>query len=204
MKTIKINIIILISLFLFFNGCTKEENPLNPGDTNGPNYTFGTVGNKWIYEHTNQDNQTLPDVTYEIVQHMGNNVYKIAINFPNSTFVNIVNYWFIKDTVFAMNCDSTGTQIELFINELREVNRTYITTVHNNPFYNDGDTLYVKLLSLETPVTVPAGTFNCIKFEVSGRIEGEMTTTTVYISRVVGQVYQHNQYMSLKLKSKNF
>lgn len=202
MKTKKLYIILFSILFLIgLNSCTKETITDPPAETN---YTFGQVGNKWIYSHTSHENQTLPDASYEILQSMGNNVFKVRTSFPNSPYENIITFWYINQTNFAMNCDSTGTDLQFNISGLTVLNQTYTVIVTNNPFYNDGDTIYVKLLSFNTSKTVPAGTFNCLEIEVKGTPTSNFATTNIFISKSAGIIYQNNQYMTIALKSKNF
>jgi|GEM_PF-1526511 len=201
MKTIFNLSLIIISTVLLFSSCSKDEGTTTP--TGDKNFTFAKVGNKWIFASTDQNGPS-PDVTMEVIQYMGNNTYKIANVFPGSQFGTVIVYWYVNGEELSFNCDSTGTHKDMFVSGATQLNTTYMSIVHYNPFLQPGDTLYMKITSLNTPVTVPAGTFECIRILVWGTPYNNMPETEVFMSRNYGQIKQSNQHMTLELKSKNF
>lgn len=202
MKTAITILLAASSIILFLlNGCKTSDNPAQP-DTS-KNFTFVKVGNKWIYASTNQS-QTLPDATMEVTQSMGNNVYKIISTFPGSTFGSVMTFWYQNGETLSLNCDSAGTHIDFVMNSSIRLNTVYSSVVYYNPWVNPGDTVYLKITSFDTLITVPAGSFNCAKIYTWGPATSQMPMTESLISRTSGIIRQSNQFMTIELKSKNF
>lgn len=193
------------TFILLINGCEKDDDPTGPSSEK--NFTFAKVGNKWVYKMT-YNNSTAPDVTLEIVESKPNNVYKVANTYPETTWETVFTYWYVDGSKMAFNCDSTGTFKNFYIDENVPLNQEKMSIVKYSPFFNKGDTVYTKITSFDKPVTVPAGTFNCIEILVWGTESNDFPLTTVYISRTAGEIKQTNETLSggmrLELKAKNF
>ncbi len=192
---------IAFTLAIIINGCQNNEDPSGP--SSDKNFTFAKVGNKWIYKMMYEQSPT-PDITMEVIESKPNNVYKVLNTYPGTSWGTAVTYWYVKGDEMAYNCDSTGVHKNFYFNSGVQLNQVYMSIVHYSPFFNQGDTVYTKITSFDTPVTVPAGTFQCIKIVVWGTQSTDMPETEVYISRTAGQIKQQSAQITLELKSKNF
>jgi hypothetical protein len=186
-------------IFLVSIGC--EEKTTDP-PANDNNFTFAKVGNKWTFKVTSDSHTS--DMTQEIIKDMGNHIYKVETIYQGASFGTVYLFWYVNGEEMSFNTDSSGLHKNFLFNSSSEVNKTYMSIVEYSPFLQSGDTVYAKILSLDESVTVPAGTFSCIKIQVWGGVTSSMPESMVYFNRKVGQIKQTSESMTLELKYKNF
>jgi len=152
-------------------GCSKDDNsPNNPNNnSNLKDWDWLKVGNKWEYAtfFGKSDNPRYPmtnELIYEDVQEInisyyvysGSNKTKIATKKPAKvfyTFNNIYNesYWTLTDEFIGDGYGSPEVFINSYVGQKWEVDAPdYIHSIS-------------EVVSLNTKVTTPSGTFNCIK-----------------------------------------
>lgn len=198
-KFYKVSLILLALSILVFNGC--EDKTTDPPTVDN-NFTFAKVGNKWTYKVTSESH--ISDMTQEIIKDMGNHIYKVETIYQGASFGTVYLFWYVNGEEISFNTDSTGLSKNFLFNNSTEVNKTYMSIIEYSPFMQRGDTVYAKILSLDESVTVPAGTFSCIKIQVWGGTTSSMPESMVYFNRKVGQIKQTSAQMNLELKLKNF
>jgi hypothetical protein len=180
-------------------GC--EDKTSDP-PANDNNFTFAKLGNKWTFKVTSDNH--ISDMTQEIVKDMGNHIYKVETIYQGASFGTVYLFWYVNGEEISFNTDSTGLSKNFLFDSSTEVNKTYMSIIEYSPFMQRGDTVYAKILSLDESVTVPAGTFSCIKIQVWGGTTSSMPESMVYFNRKVGQIKQTSAQMNLELKYKNF
>lgn len=198
-KFYKVSLILLALSILVFNGC--EDKTTDPPAVDN-NFTFAKVGNKWTYKVTSESH--ISDMTQEIIKDMGNHIYKVETIYQGASFGTVYLFWYVNGEEISFNSDSTGISKNFMFDSSTEVNKTYMSIVEYSPFLQRGDTVYAKILSLDESVTVPAGTFSCIKIQVWGGTTSSMSESMVYFNRKVGQIKQTSAQMNLELKLNNF
>ena len=168
--------ILCLSAFIFMVGCSKDDKPTpdpnnpngNGGDGSGSyGWEFLKVGNKWQYESRYYDKYNnliyLPSATKpcEIIKIEKSLVYPNAdkiIYDDNSDKVNIFTYVNDKglyESEFDISENNPLIQKNYYVGQ-----KLFYT-------YPDGVKQTTEILSIDTSIKVPAGTFSCVKIRLT-------------------------------------
>ena len=175
-KILKSGLMLVFATSVFVAGCEKNETikSTNSGDST---FTFAAIGHSWIMSYENSMPKAYDNDTLVIVSSQGTDT------------------WVMDD----------GSIIYCTPNEFGMEKEGNIFTVCKadarvNDIYSGiaGD---CKVVAIDLPVTVSAGTFNCFKVERS--INGEYRET-YYVNKQYGLVKDENEEYVCFLLSKNF
>jgi hypothetical protein len=197
-------LLLLAAGLTFLVACEKDE-PNTPGSNNtNPSeiVSFLKAGNKWVYDLAGTDsagNSFAADsvLMLSVKKDDGDGYFTCEAAAFGSEPDTI---YFYKDAdEFGEATDKSIGRIVVFKKDSK-VGDSY-TSVEGT------DTTFSKILSLSEPVTVPAGSFTCMKIERS--MPQSTDKEVFYIDRKNGYIkidsYSDNTlYQSLKLNSKSF
>jgi hypothetical protein len=192
----------LLVFIVLIAACSKDDdNNKNNHNFNPTVTSFLTVGHQWSYEYNIvMEGITLSgETSFNVIEDMGNGTYKVSqttqmAGTPSQT----MEHFWTEDDAFGMGMNLENVQVGDNWIEIDE-GVTYTTTV----------------VSISENVTVPAGSFNCIKMKGTQSDEPSITNYYYYnksygmiLSDITvkeddqGVVYE--MQMVMKLKSKNF
>jgi len=191
MKIVTISLFILLSVF---SGCSENDpNITNPKNDVDSSYFPLKSGNKWVYEGYLFP-YVLPTDTLECVSNYNKDSYTI-FSF-NSNF-----YFGYDDCFFNLRGNGEGLSLKgdslfMFINKEGSL-RKYLL-IPPNTYVGRIDTIYLwgyegmvtlETLSTDEIITVPAGTFNCLRVVVHWGIN---ELYSMWFARGVGVVRVEN------------
>lgn len=191
--------VVFLALIVAFVGCKKDDS--NNDNTTPAAEPFLKVGHEMVYEFTtsSQGVNMTGEISYKVIEDLGNGSYKIEQTTQMTGIPAQTSYdtW-TKDNAFGMGKDMSTAKVG---DSWTEANAgiTYTTTV----------------TSVSENVTVPAGTFTCVKLE---QVQSNNTSITnnFYVHIVYGMIYSQitsqtsvggttvTTTSEMKLKSKNF
>ncbi|MBN1340722.1 MAG: hypothetical protein JXA03_15440 [Bacteroidales bacterium] len=196
--------ILFLAMIIAFVSCSKDkddDNNNNNNNTNPPATSFLKTGNEWSYEYTmtTEGIAMTGDITYQVMEDLGNGTYKVKqTTSAQGIPPNSVELFWTEDDAFGLEADMTDVKVGDTWTETDE-GITYTTTV----------------VSVSEDMTVPAGTFSCIKLKGT-QSDDDSIINYFYYHKTYGMIYSDvtskDEYegeiivvnMKMKLKSKNF
>jgi len=153
-KILSIAIIVVI-ISQIFASCKKEENDIISQDT----FTFMKTGTKWTYNtFDSSDPSIVIEEVFEITE-VGTDGWAIVKWSLAGYLVNNVE-WYADNTLFC-NLGQKYSDKKLILTTVNpSINDTWSETFATN---TGSVTNTHKITALNQSITVPAGTFNCIK-----------------------------------------
>jgi hypothetical protein len=187
---------LLLALVVALVSCNKDDDEQQ--EPSGVKYL--KVGNEWTYDlnvTTSGINMT-GDFKYEVMEHMADGTYKVVETIvlegiPDQT----ETYYWTEDDVFNIGHDMSDVS----------VGDTWEET-------EDGVTYTTTVISTGEDITVPAGTFSCIKLKLT-QSDNDYESFSYY-NQSYGLIFMESTMeeeeqgivytveMEMKLKSKNF
>lgn len=188
--------ILFLALLVAFVSCKKDDD-----DTQTPEAVqYLTVGHNWVYdfEMVAMGITMSGEMTYEVMEKMDNGTYRVVETTAMTGFpAQSDTYYWTEDDVFGIGHDMSNLSVGDSWDETED-GITYTTTV----------------VATGVNVTVPAGTFSCVKlkstesdsdvegFSYFNESYGMIKTEATVEEEEEGVVYTVN--VTMELKSKNF
>lgn len=185
---IKTKLIIAVAMVSLLFVATNKGNAV---DFNDKPITFVKTGNEWEYGFY-KDNELVDTKKFKIISE-NNGCFKT--NFDDS----YDSYWYVNDEYWKTHTNELGED-------------GFISLYKNTFLWQKWDATYKKEYTMEViscaeTITVPAGTWTCIKVKMTHKETGEIAQNWWFhkdIGIVLREVVIGEGSMFMKLHSKNF
>lgn len=198
----------VLLLTLAFSACKKSSNNSNGNNglpANCTNQTGWLVnGHEWVY--SNDPIYFYADTLYIKAEDAGSSVFKLTNTFDDGTlYAPMIAYAKACGTDVYQSAAASMSNAYLSYKGDGNVNDTWTSTVASTGGYQVSNTL--KITGVNVAVTVPAGTFTCIKVHMTSvsTQPGSITVETdIYYNNSVGMVKTDGTTAYYELVRKNF
>lgn len=185
-------------------GCDEEKDSTTTPNPSG--FTFGVpkIGDRADYRMISG-----PDTNSfytEVLQKFGTSVYLVrqTINWRFSGTEIDTQYMSVTSDEWKEVEGPAAALSGMRLFSAMEVNKAYTYQIMPWSRWGSKDTISYTLLSKTEQITVPAGTFSCLKVRMKGIGSSQVPETDIYISPGNGQVKIVNAYSLVEMTGKNY
>lgn len=173
---LKLSLMLMVTTYFALVGCEKRDEPKLP-ITEDSTFTFAAIGHQWIMGYDTAMPKVYDNDTLTIVSCPESNTWQM--NDSSLIYCSPNEFKLEKEGQFFTVCKANA-----------KVNDEY-----------EGFAGNCKVVAIDIPVTVPAGTFKCIKVDRS--VNGEYRET-YYVNLQFGLIKDENAEYICYLFSTNF